>query len=198
MSDPDPTARAAENQFLKEGVGLYLDALTALVEFRRKVYAKCKSVLEQRLEAYSEALGPEVRLDSQRIAIWTDEGDSFNGTGTNYGIRLVSGLSAGVWGDHRFGLGWEKQKDGTLWFGTTVALWVNLEIAYRQLLNKFTSLGPKEPFKLFDGRRWLWFYTTLAEADMAELETKLDETLVGWIDLWKQSRGANAIFAGLK
>src|SRR5262245_17236376 len=121
MSNPDPTATAAGSQFLKEGASLYLDALTALVEFRRKVYGKCKQVLKKRLVEYSAALGPGVKLDLQGIAIWTAEGDNFNGTETYYGIRLRGGLSAGVWAEHFFGLGWKKQEDDSLWFGTNIA-----------------------------------------------------------------------------
>jgi hypothetical protein len=104
-------------------------------------------------------------------------------------------LSSTLWGIHYFGLGWEKQQDKPHWFGTNMGLWVNRQDSYRRLLQHLTNLV-KEPFELSGERKTLWFYRELMPADMADLETRLDETLAAWIDLWQRSGGVDAIAAG--
>ena len=195
MNQPDPTP-TAENQLLEEGARSYLDAQTALVEFRRQVREQCKKILEKRLDEYSKVLGPQAKLDPLGIRTWAADDTNHRADYTHYGLWLQSSsLSSGLWGYHYFGLGWEKQQDGTLWFGTNVALWVSRQEPFRRLLQQLSGLVT-EPFGISGSDKMVWFYRSLTPADMAELETRLDETLSAWIDVWRRGGGIDTILAG--
>ena len=54
-------------RLLREAAGLYLDAVTAMIEYQKEVQNKCRDVLKNHIEDYGAVLNLKVPLKSNEI-----------------------------------------------------------------------------------------------------------------------------------
>src|SRR5437870_13437993 len=117
-NDRTPQDKESLKRLLEEGARSYFDAVTALAEYEREVKKKCREVLKKQLNAYSSALGIELR--EKNIKDCVERESEF----ANLGVTIdgTTKIPGGSWWTFYCCLGWVYTDAGSLWFGPWVGM----------------------------------------------------------------------------
>lgn len=176
--------------FLAEGGRSYLDAATALFEYRREVQTSCKKILAQHLNEYLAALGLANPPAENEINDFATTETSWTGLDAHLGA-MISGEEKALgisWWTTYCALGWDKSLTPA-WFGVWVSLWLPTrklaESFYDELraVDSSASLNEKET----------WIAQPLQMDEGVNFEARLEELLSRWIQACRNIGGFKAL-----
>jgi hypothetical protein len=182
----------AKQRLLREGIGSYLEAVTALIEYQREVQNRCRTVMEEYLEDYSSALGVHLKASEVRNCAWPAitkwEGDWWN---LGVWISRKKFVKLRSW-ESSCCLQYESGENGLFcWIGECFP---TTKIAMN-LARKFERLDPKV---LQDGRE-VWIEHKFKKVDEAiTFDTFLHTLMKRWTGLWKRAGGIKEVLKSNK
>jgi hypothetical protein len=182
-----------QRQFLVQGARSYLDAVTAVTEYRRLVHKKCRNTLEQHLATYSAALGPPIELAPNHLFEVTNPSpEKWNGTGADLSVitRNHDNPPGVSWWYAFASLTWDETSSSSPWFGVCVGLGLSSKKMAATMHRKMQGVCAAELWELEVG-----IAQELAPEDSADFESRLDELLTKWIAALKQIGGFKVIAA---
>jgi len=165
----------------------YFDAEIALREFRRMVYEICDRVLKSHMKEYGDALG--VDLSSSFLEHWDTPEKNWDGTFAVVGIKQSSPLTPAKLPACKatyFGLWWEQESDGSVWFGPTAAMGFGKIKDSAESFSIFTKMEIPKGYFPAKSDYDVWLSTDISPLNVEHFEKQLDDLFCTWIQLWKR------------
>jgi hypothetical protein len=180
----------AQLRLLAEGLASYVPAVSAVLAFRELVEARCRRVVENRLEDYGGALGTSLDRN-QLVGCQYPKLSQWDGTFASLGVDLRDLGDARAWLSHLLYL--EQGENGQWVAQVGACLWVRKS---QQMTRVRKAVRPQPPNLSFEeANHEVWLYEPISSSEMQDFEKKLDNVLVQWITLWKRAGGLRVLSA---
>lgn len=170
----------ARNQLVEDGLGSYLDALTAVREFQNEIIKRSRGALEKKINDLSRAMG--ISIGREEI--------------TNYITPVSNKEELGDWGwvvvtfsketvYCYFGLSFDR-KDSKCVTQVFVSMWAAKASQRDFLLEHCKNVSPD--FENYDWN-YIGLFMPISKEDINNFEAKLQELIDKWIEVWKKVGG---------
>ena len=170
-------------EFFQEGLRSYMDAMLALGQFRQEVQQKAEGVLRRNLQELGQALQVPLEGAGQILYVNPSNPSNFNGTFTWITTRLEVQQFRYI----LFGLLW-LETEGNITLFVTGGFW----FSNRRVRDKARQAFGGDS-ALWDDYEGLYLRERLTPEEAASFETKLDDVVKKWIELWRRVGGLNAV-----
>ena len=180
------------NRLLADGADLYLNAVTALIEYQKEVQKKCREVLKNHIEDYGAAIKPKTQLKTNEIknGAWPAF-DEWDGSWWTLGTHIVrrNVIPAIRWWEMtcclEYCLEYEHSK-----LICYIGEWYNSRKLAADLYQKFHRLNSEV---MIDANT-VWIQAAVDAEERANFDEPLDGLLQEWIRLWKKVGGMKEVF----
>jgi hypothetical protein len=179
----------ARRRLLEEGARSYLDAVNALIAYRKDVQTMCRAVLEKHLDEYASALNVRFDKDDIQDAEWPSlkewEGDYWI-----LGVKVIrKNITPTIrWWETYCCLEYDSGDEG-------LYCWIGEWFPTKQLCMKLhRTFHPLSKNVKHDGNQ-LWIPKDLKVEEVSNLEIHLNGIVHEWIELWRKVGGVKKVFA---
>lgn len=170
-----PSISDGERQLLEEGLRTYMEAMTAVLAFRRRIHTVSREILARRLIDFVAATG--VASSNGKIAdVVTPDEDKWHGREAFVGVSVDIGFPSSLYGTQYCGLCWDV--DGVY---CCASIYLNRAKdadairAQLQTVSKGTIQGSKGD---------IWLTPKIAAEDAITFPAKLDAVVDDWVKHW--------------
>lgn len=174
----------AKLKLLEEGASSYLDALVAIGEFRREIWARSRKILNNRLRELSKAI--ECKLSESDVK----DHDDYSGKDGWVAIEIKFDN-----GEGGFGISFDRDSSGrsvaycTAWFShSTKGDCQKILIKCQEIKNRFPYA------ELKDHGYNVEFREPISSEHMQLFDEKLDNLITVWIQVWQELGGVKKVF----
>lgn len=163
-------------ELINEGLSSYLDALRAIVQFKKHIINKSKLVLEKRMDDLSKAMG--IKFERKNVVPYTNDDDS-----CTWGWVTAKYVTEVI--ECYFGLSFERNDKGSAIPYATVMM------STYNALNRDYIMEEAEKYRISveNEDNEISIYEEMQRHKSEDFEQILDALISKWVDLWTKIGG---------
>ena len=175
----------ARRRLLDEGIRSYLEAATALIEYRREVQKRCRQVMERNLQDYASALA--IRLTKDEIEeIALPSFSKWEGEWWSLGVKIIrTDMSQIRWWESHCCLSFESGDHG-------LYCWIGEWFPNRKMASTVFAVLHKLDREIIQDGKDVWLEQKMNAEQATTFDECLDTLFQRWIGVWKKVGGIKA------